>query len=532
MRTHSRSQPRPGPTCGSVAPLVALVVGQQRLNPKDAQTLRMHLKTCDSCRSTLDSYRRLDDAPARQFAPSANHPLSPAEMSASSSQRHQPGSRGPVHQTRPTTIRGSRPLPPPQGPHQRRRQRFFATLGALAAVMLIAAVGLALFISHAHSPGASKPGSTTSASVTPPATLPPVSEVPYTPGPKDILSGISMVSDTDGWAVGSSFVGPGLRDTIILHYTGGQWMQVIGVPDNAQIHASSTALSQVVMVSATEGWAIGNAERASTQEPFGLLLHYTGGRWTVQQDIAHGYLSSLAMSSASNGWAVGGTLATVQSFPNQSLLLHYDGRAWASEQAPGQMLLGVAMTSATDGWIIGSTNGTSQLGDMLFRYNGSAWSQAALPPSLRTINHLSPVASNDVWAVGFGGASGGARSTQARTAGGGQIVFTHYDGQTWTTAQVSSLAGQTATISSLFMDGSNDGWAVGWVANPTSGGVGGTKMLYLHYTGGKWTEVPGPDEDGQAVLSMHSASEGWAVGGDNATILHYHNGVWSVVLGA
>ncbi len=532
MGSHRRSQPRSEPTCDSVAPLLALVIGQQRLNPQDTQTLQKHLKTCDSCHSTLDSYRRPDDVPTRQFAPSANHPLSPAKMSASSSHRYQPGSRGPVHQTRPTMIRGSRPLPPSQGPHQRQRQRFFATLGALAAVMLIAAVGLALFISHAHSPGASKPGSTTSASLTPPATLPPVSEVPYTPGPKDILSGISMDSDTDGWAVGSSFIGPGLRDSIILHYTGGQWMQVIGVPDNMQVHAVSTDPGQVMMLSATEGWAIANAESVSTQEPFGLLLHFTGGRWTVQQIIAHGYLSGLAMSSASNGWAVGGTVANAQSNPNQSLLLHYDGHAWTSEQAPGQVLLSVAMTSATDGWIIGSTDGTYQPGDLLLHYNGRAWSQTALPPGLGTINHLSPVASNDVWAVGFGGAPGGASNSQARTAGGGQIVFTHYDGQIWTVAQVPALAGLTATIGSLFMDGSNDGWAVGRGEFPASGGVGGSKMLYLHYTGGKWAEVSGPDGDGQAVLSMRSASEGWAVGGDNATILHYHNGVWSVVLGA
>jgi hypothetical protein len=56
------------------------------------------------------------------------------------------------------------------------------------------------------------------------------------------------------------------------------------------------------------------------------------------------------------------------------------------------------------------------------------------------------------------------------------------------------------------------------------------KILYLHYTGGKWVQMSGPEGDGQAVLFMLSASEGWAVGGDDTAILHYHNGAWKEVL--
>ncbi len=523
MMNHNRPQPRPGPACASVAPLVAQVVGQKRLHPEDAETLQAHLETCAYCRFELDSYQRLDDALARHFAPPRHNPLSPGEIDAIITRRYRPRSASPDRPTRPASAPSRRPPAPSQEPPRRRGYRLISTLSALAAVLLVGVIGLAIFLSHAHSPGTASPAAT--ASATPTATLPPVSEAPYMPGPKDILSSISMVSADEGWAVGK---GPG--DTIILHYTGGQWKRVMGVPDAQQLHAAYLVLSKVVMISETEGWIVGSFESIDTQEPYGVILHYTGGRWTVQQMIAHASLMDIAMTSASNGWAVGGVQQDEQSFPTQSLLLHYDGHTWTPAQTPpGQVLLSVAMTSATDGWIIGGTAGANELGDLLLRYNGSVWSQTSLPPSLGYINHLSAISANDVWAVGFGGAAGRASNALARFSSGGQVVFTHYDGKTWTTVQT-PIIGQQASISSLFMDASNDGWAIGWVAVP-NGAVASTHTVYLHYTGGRWVEVNGPDGDGNFALFMLSASEGWAVSTDSATILHYHNGAWTVALG-
>jgi photosystem II stability/assembly factor-like uncharacterized protein len=85
-------------------------------------------------------------------------------------------------------------------------------------------------------------------------------------------------------------------------------------------------------------------------------------------------------------------------------------------------------------------------------------------------------------------------------------------------------------ITSISLDSSSDGWAVGALTTPTSG-VAGTNNLYLHYTGGQWTQMNGPAGDGQLTVFMLSASDGWAVG-DNAAILHYQNGAWNVVVSA
>jgi hypothetical protein len=515
MMNHHTNQPRPGPACDAMASLVALVVGQKRLPPEDADTLQAHLETCAYCRAELDSYRRLDDALARHFAPPARNPLSPGEMNAIISQSHQPRSEAPTRPARPATI-GPRSLPQDREPRKRRRHQLLSALSALAAVLLIAVIGLAIFISHPFSPGTGKPITSTA---TPSAPVPPISEIPYAPGPKDILSSIYMVSADEGWAVGSSFLGAGARDNLMLHYSGGQWKQVSGGPDNQSLHATYSALSQVVMLSATEGWAVGSYED-NAQQSSAQILHYTGGRWLVQATIPNIGLSGLAMVSASEGWAVGS-----QGF-SQSVLLHYTGGAWKQVPAPGSPLGQISMISSTDGWIVGGAAQTG--GATLWHYNGSAWA-AVNVPALASVRSIAPVSANDVWAVGFAGASGGASNAQARFAGGGKLAFAHYDGHAWTAVQT-PITNQNGSIGSLFMDAPNDGWAVGSVSNPpVTGGNAGGHIVYLHYTGGKWIEVSGPDGDGQLALFMLSPSDGWAVG-DNATILHYQNGVWKDAL--
>ena len=81
------------------------------------------------------------------------------------------------------------------------------------------------------------------------------------------LLGISMDSPTDGWAVGYGNGAKGIaRYALYLHYTRGLWTQVQG-PGNNNV-------SGVTMLSANEGWAVGGG---------GLLLHYEDGAWSQYQ---------------------------------------------------------------------------------------------------------------------------------------------------------------------------------------------------------------------------------------------------------
>jgi len=103
------------------------------------------------------------------------------------------------------------------------------------------------------------------------------------PSTYDIL-GLSMLSPAEGWAV--SINCPAGVGTI-LHYAGGSWS-----PQPS--HWSS--LTGVDMLSASDGWAVG---------PGGVIAHYDGTSWTGSTSPTTAQLNKVRMVSASDGWAVG-----------------------------------------------------------------------------------------------------------------------------------------------------------------------------------------------------------------------------------
>jgi hypothetical protein len=107
----------------------------------------------------------------------------------------------------------------------------------------------------------------------------------------------------------------------------GQWRSVTS--------PTTEVLSCIAMVSASEGWAIGE---------HGTILHYMAGQWSAVSSPNKAYLQGIAMVSASDGWAVGfgGTI------------LHYIGGQWQVVSSPtSQILFSIAMTSAREGWAVG-----------------------------------------------------------------------------------------------------------------------------------------------------------------------------------
>lgn len=404
-------------------------------------------------------------------------------------------------------LRPERPQPP------RRRWRLLSLLGAAAALVVIAAVSLALLRSHAPAQSSASP----TALPTPVATV-------YVPFPKDVLSSVSMVSPDDGWVVGSRPLGGNIGAILLLRYHAGRWEQ-ISSPTSMDIQADSASPSQVVMLSASEGWAVGSLLDATTQAPFGFILHYSAGRWTLQARVAGIGLSGLAMPSASEGWAVGSTSQVGSG--QQSVLLHYSGGTWTRVPSTGLTMDRIVMTSPSDGWIIGRT--LPLVSSLVWHYNGTAWTPMNIP-GMNPVSVISMVSGNDVWAIGAKATPGGARAALGPYGSfGGANVFEHYDGKTWSVVPTPTIT-QSINVTSLSLDASNDGWALGSQANPNGQAVVADTNLYLHYTGGKWTPVNGPAGDGAGLsVSMVSADDGWAVG-DNGIILHYQQGAWNVVV--
>jgi hypothetical protein len=73
-------------------------------------------------------------------------------------------------------------------------------------------------------------------------------------------------------------------------------------------------LTSVRMVSADEGWAVGDGFNAQS-----VIFHYTAGTWQTMTSPTSQPLESVAAVTASDVWAVGG----------EGTILHYNGATWS-----------------------------------------------------------------------------------------------------------------------------------------------------------------------------------------------------------
>ena len=109
-------------------------------------------------------------------------------------------------------------------------------------------------------------------------------------------------------------------------------------------------------------------------------------------------------------------------------------------------------------------------------------------------------------------------------------IFLHYSGGAWTDV-VPAAVSYAYVLSGVHFTSSSEGWAVGMDDN----GVHATGAL-VHFSGGNWNPVTPPVSTATWKLSgvfFPSPGEGWAVGEDIAThmgiLLHYSAGAWSFV---
>jgi photosystem II stability/assembly factor-like uncharacterized protein len=149
------------------------------------------------------------------------------------------------------------------------------------------------------------------------------------------LSDMDFDSAEDGWAVGTGGT--------FLHYTNGIWQQ-------SARPTSSVNLSGVSMVSQNEGWAVGAYGNEAA------ILHYAGGKWSEVASPADSDLLSISMVSANEGWAVGGHIEYADAAVN-GVVAHYKDGKWVQEELPGiatfPILYRVSMASSDEGWAVG-----------------------------------------------------------------------------------------------------------------------------------------------------------------------------------
>lgn len=288
------------------------------------------------------------------------------------------------------------------------------------------------------------------------------------------LTSISMVSITEGWAVG--FCGN------VYHWSGGGWVNAF--------HFSGVDFYSVFMTSATDGWAVGSAAQ---------IAHYTGGIWTCCVTpggvVGAPTLRSVTFVSSSEGWAVG----------DSATIVHYSGGLW-SGLSPNQIptlrgLRGVHATGGSNVWAVGQT------GSILL-WDGSIWGSITAP--LQT-NYNS---------IFMTGGSDGAAVGNA-TAGASTIV--RWDGVKWTRPQGTAT---TTDLWGVWELNSGEWWAVG-------GGPGHYPYI-LHMTSVTSSSFTGVSFGTGLCLTSNcvlrsvagtGSNNVWAVG-DGGLFAHWDGTVW------
>lgn len=279
------------------------------------------------------------------------------------------------------------------------------------------------------------------------------------------LGYISLVSASEGWAVGNVFNADPIRG-IIMHFHNGAW---------SQYHTSKPLpqLYGLAMTSASDGWIVGDG---------GTILRYRNGVWTTVASPVPRPLTSLCMLSPTEGWA-GGTDG----------FFHYQHNTWAL--VPNSALVlsvtHISMISSSEGWAIGS-------GGVILHYTQGRWQIVNNDPGFNVYN-LAMASASEGWAVG-------------QAAFHANALYYH-NGQ-WQSLQIGS---SDTALFALTMLSPTEGWAAG------QNNAGGVIYHYLH---GQWTQVASPAQVTLHAIAMLSPTEGWGVG-DQGKTLHYLNGVWS-----
>jgi hypothetical protein len=241
-------------------------------------------------------------------------------------------------------------------------------------------------------------------------------------------------------------------------------------------------------------------------------------------------LYGLSSVGASDIWAVGdynpGVPPTVTG--RRTLAEHWNGQIWTIVATPNATfsgvdashLRGVHAVASNNVWAVGYGESFSSLESqtLIARWNGSVWAQVASPNPAGTtkpnqLDAVDGVAANDLWAVGAMGYPEGA-------------LTLHWNGTSWQ----SVVNNCSSTLAGVVTISSQDVWAVG---NGTS----------CHYNGTSWTTVPIALPNGLSVVlfgvSATSSTDVWAVGEEiipqgesytlHAVVEHWNGSVWTAM---
>jgi carboxypeptidase family protein len=221
---------------------------------------------------------------------------------------------------------------------------------------------------------------------------------PNVSGRVNVLEDVAGTSEDDVWAVGHADASSGLSsDTLIEHWDGSEWEIVPSptVPDYENTLTGVTALSP------TDAWAVGtrtNVQPGATA----ILLHWDGTRWRNVKSGCGSYLTEIDARSESDIWVIGGSGSC--HFNGK----RWVSVPLAPPNNPehGLDMLDVTVIGASDVWAVGDEisecgEGVCQQG-AVEHWDGKKWTYVNVDEGLPILYGVDSNATDDVYAVGLG----------------------------------------------------------------------------------------------------------------------------------
>lgn len=303
-------------------------------------------------------------------------------------------------------------------------------------------------------------------------------------------------------------------------------------PENLEISepAPSDDVGQIHAIEASatgEIWVVGETRSKPTK---GLIARRYGTEWKKEASlsIAGGdhRLYDITILSPNDIWAVGEYVIDPKTA--RALVVHWDGAEWkvvtGIDTGPGNNgLHAITAVAPDDIWVGGWSfqEGRSPGGQsLILHWNGETWSNTPLLGGTHhTINDLSAVSADDVWAVTL------------------NVIF-HWDGQIWSEAHRAVDPGGIfgkPNLVGVEAISEQDVWVVG--SSYWAGGCDHGEAHILHWDGYTWSSVPIPAIDFECIgppslADIHALAPDdiWAVGAglNRPMAMHWDGTTWSL----
>lgn len=328
---------------------------------------------------------------------------------------------------------------------------------------------------------------------------------------RGLITDVAMVSADEGWAIGYTPQTAHPDSTVMFyHYQHGTWMPIPVQVQQLNLRARIFH-AMLAMINATSGWAV-CGDGFSDQ-----LLRFQAGHWSLVTNAPQGFVFDAIQPDGKDG------LWTLEHAVQGRKFEHFDGQHWESmplAKTIGKYDLlyytGFSMLSLTEGWFTVSTQDTSnnQLGTAMIHWHNGTWSLAYFALPSNDQGTVAPADNTEPKSIHMFTADAG-WATDGRTA-----LYVDVNGH-WQTVPFPPASTATS-ITVVRVTGLHDVWLGEnfFPALPeghaTIGNFLNAVPVIYHYQDGQWMRMALPIRGITSAwllsFGFTDAQTGWAVG--------------------